>query len=144
MSPDDDPGARYRPRESWVDRQIREATERGEFDDLPGAGKPIPDIRAPRDENAWVKSFLEREKVSMPLPESLQLRKDVAELQATLADVRREVHAREIVEALNDRIRQSHRRRPDGPPIHINPVDVDAALAEWRAARQERGLGTTD
>src|SRR5699024_295367 len=96
MSPDDDPGARYRPRESWVDRQIREATERGEFDDLPGAGKPIPDIRAPRDENAWVKSFLERENVSMPLPESLQLRKDVAELQATLADVRREVHAREI------------------------------------------------
>jgi hypothetical protein len=27
--------------ESWVDKQIREATERGEFDGLPGAGKPI-------------------------------------------------------------------------------------------------------
>jgi DnaJ family protein C protein 28 len=27
--------------ESWVDQQIREAQERGEFDNLPGTGKPI-------------------------------------------------------------------------------------------------------
>jgi hypothetical protein len=26
--------------ESWVERQIREATERGEFDNLPGAERP--------------------------------------------------------------------------------------------------------
>ena len=27
--------------ENWLDRQIREAQERGEFDDLPGKGKPL-------------------------------------------------------------------------------------------------------
>ncbi|MFC2037665.1 DUF1992 domain-containing protein [Chloroflexota bacterium] len=27
--------------ESWIDQQIREAQERGEFDDLPGRGKPL-------------------------------------------------------------------------------------------------------
>jgi DnaJ family protein C protein 28 len=27
--------------ESWIDQQIREAQERGQFDDLPGAGRPI-------------------------------------------------------------------------------------------------------
>lgn len=27
--------------ESWIDQQIREAQERGEFDDLPGKGKPV-------------------------------------------------------------------------------------------------------
>lgn len=27
--------------ESWVDQQIREAQERGEFDSLPGTGKPL-------------------------------------------------------------------------------------------------------
>jgi DnaJ family protein C protein 28 len=27
--------------QSWVDRQIREAQERGEFEDLPGIGQPI-------------------------------------------------------------------------------------------------------
>jgi DnaJ family protein C protein 28 len=27
--------------ESWIDQQIREAREKGEFDDLPGKGKPL-------------------------------------------------------------------------------------------------------
>mgnify|MGYP001616329475 FL=1 len=27
--------------ENWIDRQIREAMERGAFDHLPGAGQPI-------------------------------------------------------------------------------------------------------
>ena len=27
--------------ESWIDQQIREAQERGKFDDLPGRGKPL-------------------------------------------------------------------------------------------------------
>jgi DnaJ family protein C protein 28 len=27
--------------ESWIEQQIREAQERGEFDDLPGKGKPL-------------------------------------------------------------------------------------------------------
>lgn len=135
---------RYEAPESWVDRQIREATERGEFDDLPGAGKPIPGLGERRDENAWVKSFLEREKVSPPLPESLQLRKDKEELQQVLGDVRRESHAREIVEALNERIRDSHRRRLDGPLIHISAVDVDQALATWRQGRAAKGLAVTD
>lgn len=118
---------------------IREATERGEFDNLPGQGKPIPGLGDRRDENAWLKSFLEREKVSMPLPPSLQLRKDVAQLQETLADVRREEDARAVIEALNDRIRDSHRRRLDGPVIHVRLVDVDAALADWRARRHPAG-----
>lgn len=118
---------------------IREATERGEFDNLPGQGKPIPGLGDRRDENAWLKSFLEREKVSMPLPPSLQLRKDVAQLQETLADVRREEDARAVIEALNDRIRDSHRRRLDGPVIHVGLVDVDAALADWRARRHPAG-----
>lgn len=34
-----DPLSRY---ESVVDRQIRQARERGEFDNLPGMGKPLP------------------------------------------------------------------------------------------------------
>lgn len=133
MAPD---GPQYR--ESWIDRQIREATERGEFSNLPGEGKPIKGIDRPHDDNWWLKSFLEKEKVSMPLPPSLQLRKEVAGLQETLADVRHEGHAREVVEALNERIRDSHRRRLDGPPIHLNVVDVEAALTEWRQRRDGR------
>lgn len=33
--------------ESWIDKQVREAEMRGEFKDLPGAGKPLPDQGKP-------------------------------------------------------------------------------------------------
>ena len=49
---------------TWVERQIREAAERGEFDNLPGAGKPIADLDKPHDELWWVKDKLRREHLS--------------------------------------------------------------------------------
>jgi DnaJ family protein C protein 28 len=33
--------------ESWIDHQIREAQDRGEFDDLPGKGKPLDLVANP-------------------------------------------------------------------------------------------------
>jgi len=49
--------------ETWVDRQIREGMERGEFDALPDHGKPIRDLDRPRDDSWWVKDKLRREQV---------------------------------------------------------------------------------
>jgi hypothetical protein len=121
--------------ESWVERQIREAMERGEFDNLPGAGRPIPGLNGRDDENWWVKQYLEREKLPMPLPASLALRKEVADLPQELAEVTNEEVVREIVADLNQRIRDSHRRRVDGPPVVVGLVDVEAAVAQWRRNR---------
>jgi hypothetical protein len=118
--------------ESWVERQIREAVERGEFDNLPGAGKPIPGLNGRDDENWWVKRFLEREKLPMPLPTSLALRKEIAQLPQTLADVRTEETVRAILADLNERIRDSYRRRVDGPAVVVGLVDVEATVAKWR------------
>ena len=120
------------PYESWVERQIREATERGEFDNLPGAGKPIPGLNGREDEDWWVKGLLEREKIPMPLPTSLALRREIASLPETLADVPTEEAVRAIVSDLNERIRDTHRRRVDGPPLVIGVVDIEATVAEWR------------
>lgn len=75
--------------EGWIDRQIREAIERGEFDNLPGAGNPIPNLDD-NDENWWIKSKLEREGIKAPLPNALALRREVEEIQRTLADVKSE------------------------------------------------------
>ena len=88
--------------ESWVERQIREAMERGEFDNLPGAGQPIPGLTGHDEENWWVKRFLEREKIPMPLPTSLALRKEIASLPETLADVTHEDAVRAIVADLTN------------------------------------------
>ena len=121
--------------ESWVERQIREAIERGEFDNLPGAGQPIPGLTGQDEENWWVKRLLEREKLPMPLPTSLALRKEIAGLAETLADVPTEEAVREILSDLNERIRDTHRRRVDGPPLVLGLVDVDATVVEWRRNR---------
>ena len=121
--------------ESWVERQVREAIERGEFDNLPGAGRPLPGINGREDDNWWVKSLLEREQLPMPLPTSLALRREVADLPQTLADVPDERTVRDIIEDLNRRIRDSHRRRVDGPPIVVKPVDVEQTVTDWRRSR---------
>ena len=123
------------PYENWVERQIREATERGDFDNLPGAGRPIPGLNGRDDEDWWLKGFLEREKISMPLPTSLALRKEITDLPQTLADVRSEDEVRRIVEDLNERIRDSHRRKVDGPALVHRPGDVEATVAQWRRNR---------
>jgi hypothetical protein len=124
------------PYESWVDRQIREAIERGEFDNLPGQGKPIKGLNGRDDENWWLKAYLEREQLPLPLPTALALRKEIMRLQETLADVADEEAVREIVRDLNHRIAESHMIRVDGPPIVIKLLNVDQAVAEWRWRRR--------
>lgn len=121
--------------ESWVDRQIREAQERGEFDNLPGAGKPIPGLNGRDDADWWIKGLIQREKITPPLPTSLMLRREVEDLLITVADVKTEDAVREIVGDLNHRIKDSRRRRVDGPPIFIQTVDVERVLREWRERR---------
>jgi hypothetical protein len=123
------------PYESWVDRQIREAIERGEFANLPGQGKPIKGLNGRDNENWWVKAYLERERLPLPLPTALALRKEVMELAETLADVPDQESVREIIRDLNHRIATSHRIRVDGPPIVIRLVNAEQAVAEWRRRR---------
>jgi hypothetical protein len=121
--------------ESWVERQVREAIERGEFDHLPGAGKPIPGLNGREDENWWIKAKLEHEDIRGLLPTSLALRKEVEELPDTLDAEHHEHAVREIVGDLNRRIRESRLRREEGPMIIIQTVDVEATVAAWQARR---------
>ncbi len=46
--------------ESLPERLIREAIEAGQFDDLPGVGKPLPGAGAPDDDLWWVREWVER------------------------------------------------------------------------------------
>ena len=103
--------------ESWAERQVREAIERGEFDNLPGAGRPIPGLNGRDDADWWVKGLLEREQLPMPLPTSLALRKEVIELPATLADVTDEADGpghRRGAERADSPLAPASGRRPAG------------------------------
>ncbi|HYF49355.1 MAG TPA: DUF1992 domain-containing protein [Planctomycetota bacterium] len=52
-----------RTRESYVEQLIRNAIEAGKFDNLEGAGKPIPDLDEPYDENWWVRKLMKRDQL---------------------------------------------------------------------------------
>jgi Domain of unknown function (DUF1992) len=118
---------------SWIDRQISEAAQRGAFDNLPGAGKPLPKRAGDDDGQAWLRDYLRREGVSAEefLPTPLKLRKEVEQLTATVQDLGREQEVREAVAELNRRIIQ-WRRIPEGPPLFLRLVDEDMLVRRWR------------
>ncbi|MGK2948544.1 MAG: DUF1992 domain-containing protein [Acidimicrobiales bacterium] len=117
--------------ETWIDRQIREGMERGDFDGLPGHGKPLRDLDRPRDELWWVRDKLRREEVSY-LPPTLAIRKDVEDARAAIAAAATEAEVRQIVDELNERIRKVNREVTAGPPSTTVPLDVDEELERWR------------
>ncbi|MEU8358600.1 DUF1992 domain-containing protein [Nonomuraea sp. NPDC048882] len=126
------------PFESWIDRQIREAEERGEFDDLPGKGKPLPNLDRYLDDMWWIKQKVESEGLSMPLPPTLALRKDAERALAEARGARSETEARRIVTEINERIREAIRTGLSGPPLNLMPFDADEIVAEWRRAHRKR------
>ncbi|WP_030415359.1 DUF1992 domain-containing protein [Streptomyces sp. NRRL S-1448] len=128
MSERKPPGVSF---ESWVDKQIREATERGDFADLPGAGKPLPHLDQPYDEMWWIKQKMQREHLSY-LPPSLVLRKDAEEAREAAANAPTEAALRRILTAVNERIRAALRTPLEGPPLNLVPFDIDEQARKWR------------
>lgn len=120
--------------ESWVERQIREATERGVFDGLPGAGKPIPGVDNARDELWWVRDKLRRENVSY-VPPSLALRKEAEDVRERAMRARTESEVRDLIGDLNERIRDAIRKPLPGPPLALMPLDVEQVVEDWREGR---------
>ncbi|MGR6319569.1 DUF1992 domain-containing protein [Micromonospora soli] len=123
--------------EAAVEAQIRSAQERGEFDNLPGAGKPIPGRDLPYDESWWIKSFLEREKLpsDLLLPTPLQLRRRVERLPDEVRDLPTEQSVRAYVADLNRQI-VDWLRTPTGPRVVVRPVNADDTVRRWRADRE--------
>jgi hypothetical protein len=123
---------------SWIDQQVEDAAQRGAFDDLPGAGKPL-DLRDDGDfTGRWLRDYVRREGVSfedaLPLP--LRLRKESERLAETVRAFPSEAAVRAAAGDLNRRI-MDWRRIPVGPPVYVKLADEEALAAAWRAARAE-------
>ncbi|MFB6720238.1 DUF1992 domain-containing protein [Kribbella sp. NPDC056345] len=123
--------------QDWVDHQVRQAEKDGEFDDLPGAGKPLK-LADQHDPDWWVKDFIRRENLDTEalLPPPMLLRKEKAKVRETVAKMRRESEVREYLEDLNKRIVLAI-RDTTGPVIPVGKVDAEAALAQWRVDHEE-------
>lgn len=136
--------ARIANQHLWVDQQIRVAMERGDFDDLPGAGKPIAGLDKDHDPDWWLNRLIERERIVV-LPPSVQLRKDDAVLDERLDKLFREDDVRREVADFNARVLRARYSPQDGqPPLVTMPRDVDETLAAWAARRADRRRAAQD
>jgi hypothetical protein len=132
MSERKPPGVSF---DSWTDKQIRDAAARGEFDRLPGAGKPLPsDVEAAYDEQWWIKRKLAREGVSV-LPPTLALRKEAEDALVAAIAAPSERIARKIITDVNVKIRDMMFKPPPGPPLGMKPYDVEEVVRQWRERR---------
>jgi len=120
--------------ESWIESQIRVAMEAGAFDNLPGAGKPLPDRGLEYDPLWWVKQLAQREQISL-LPPSLELLRKVEKELATIEKLPDEAAVRRRVGALNVEIAKVNATVVEGPPTRLGPLDVDQVVARWRRTR---------
>lgn len=123
--------------QGMVERQIRQAQQRGAFDNLPGAGKPLRDLGGPHDENWWLRQHLLREGVSGAafLPPALALRKEIEDLPERIRELPTEAQVRLAVELLNERILDALRKPGEGPPVTVMAVDPEETVLRWKFAR---------
>ncbi len=129
--------ARIQHQNTWVDLQIRQAQERGEFDNLPGAGKPIEGLGGEHDPDWWLKKLVERERIAV-LPPSIALRKEDAELDDRLDKLNVERDVRREVEDFNERVIRARYSLSAGPPLITMPRDVEATVTAWHGRRAAR------
>ena len=87
--------------ERIAEERIREAIERGEFEDLPHAGKPLP-----LDQNGFVPEDLRLAykllKDAGFLPPELELRKEILSLKELLSTVDDDEERRKLGRRIND------------------------------------------
>jgi len=120
--------------ETWIDEQIRVAREAGAFDNLPGAGKPLPNLGQEYDPLWWVKQLVQREQISM-LPPSLELLRKVEKELAAIEKLHDEATVRGRVAALNVEIAKVNATVVEGPPTRLGTLDVDQVVAQWLRTR---------
>jgi hypothetical protein len=128
---------RIRNQTHWVDLQVRRAMERGEFDDLPGAGKPL-DLPEKHDPDWWVKKLIEREQITGIAPAAISLRLEDAELDAVLDREATEDGVRRVVEDFNRRVVEARRQLTGGPPVITPTRDPVGEVEAWRQRREQR------
>jgi hypothetical protein len=123
--------------ETWVDTQIAQGMARGDFDDLPGAGKPLPARSADESAYEWVIAKARKENLDLTgmLPPGMRLRRERDLLPAVAADLPSEAAVRALAEDYNHRVEQFWRRPQLTPDVVPGLADVDALVEQWRANR---------
>nr|WP_234974298.1 DUF1992 domain-containing protein [Williamsia sterculiae] len=118
---------------------IREATERGEFDNLPGSGKPL-NLNGLDDPDWWAKQKIADENLdsSALMPPVVQLRRERDGFPGSLLDVADESAVRAVLQDFNRRVKLDRLAPRLGPSASLvaQTVDVDDLVRRWRELRR--------
>ncbi|MGB4777083.1 MAG: DUF1992 domain-containing protein [Microbacterium sp.] len=142
MLPDHEPspGLNHLHVDEVVEVAIQQAIRRGDFDDLPGSGKPLPGLDRPHDPDWWIRRKIETEQLQGLGPAALTLRAEDARLDDRLDGLAREVDVREMLDDFNRRVIEARRQLLGGPPVITLTRDVEAEVSAWRARRVQRAV----
>ncbi|MFD6815930.1 DUF1992 domain-containing protein [Microbacterium sp. NPDC060132] len=130
-------------RAAFIESAIQVAIRRGDFDDLPGAGKPIEGLGTHHDPDWWIRRKIETENLTGLGPPALLLRTEDRELDGQLDLLGRESDVRAVLEDFNRRVIEARRQLQGGPPVVTAPRDVEAEVAAWRERRSARGVASS-
>lgn len=125
-------------RAQYVELAIQQAIRRGDFDDLPGTGKPLQNLRQAHDPDWWIRQKIEREKITGLGPPALTLRTENTGLEARLDAAGSEASVRELLADFNRRVVYARRQLLGGPPVVTPTRDVDEEVARWAERRAAR------
>lgn len=128
-------GPTAQDRAMYVETAIQQAIRRGDFDDLPGAGKPLEGLGSHHDPDWWIRRKIQTEQLSGLGPPALMLRTENAEFAARVDALRRESDVREYVEDFNRRVIEARRQLQGGPPVVTPTRDADAEVDAWHERR---------
>jgi len=125
-------------RAQYVEVRLQQAMRNGDFDDLPGAGKPIANLGDVHDPDWWMRRKIERENLTGLGPPALTLRTEDAAMDARLDAITSEREVRDTLEDFNRRVIDARRQLLGGPPVVTALRDVDAEVTRWRERRRAR------
>ncbi|SFP70309.1 protein of unknown function [Geodermatophilus dictyosporus] len=124
--------------ETWVERQIGQAQQRGDFAGLRGAGEPLPAWDPDETAYDWAIAKARREGIrpAEMLPPGLRLRRERDELPERVADLPSEGAVRAVAGDYNARV-EAFWRRPQESRWSPVPglADVEALVEGWRESR---------
>ena len=127
----------------FIEGQIDKAQEEGAFNNLPGSGKPIPDINEPHNEFWWVKKLIKRENLSV-LPDTMEIRLVVEKGLEKIWNLPSEKKVRQAVEDLNTKIRKVNTTTISGPPTSVSLINPDEVVDRWRKKKSNKENSRND
>lgn len=143
QGPPENPPAFHATDEAWeiANPSIDRAIARGDFDHLAYAGQPLPELSS-TDPDWWLKSLMQRERISGVGPPALLLRTEDAAMDGTLDALAGESQVREKIADFNARIRDARRQLLGGPPVITALRDPETEVRRWRERRGADGPDT--